>query len=420
MIKKQIISIENIDFLLFGALLVSFFLHYRINGFIAMLIIIFGVFKVVSKKQSFAKFSGLLFLPLLFILLVIGQFYTTDLKEGWTLVERNLSLILLPIACGSIVKMPIKKQNYLINIFIGFAVLIGLYCIGYATLYAFKTGSIYTHPTDTHFIYNSFMHHRLTAPVGLHAVYYSVFIAFAGSVLVARIVQPQIKKSKKIRYGFILAFIILLLYLLKSANITLGFSLVSVFIILARFGKQILHSKKMLAYFIAGTVVLSVFVFKTVQTKLEVFSFTYQMSDEGLKPLAIRLSIWECTWEVIQENWLLGTGTGDSQHELMKKYKANNFTIGIKNDFNAHNMYLQYWMSNGIIALFLFLGGILFLLKKAVQNKNVVAVSFLVLFALFSLTESTMRTQKGMLFFVFFASLFYWYPQLWQTEQSEK
>ena len=78
-----------------------------------------------------------------------------------------------------------------------------------------------------------------------------------------------------------------------------------------------------------------------VQTKLENFSLTYQMSNLQLSPIGIRLSIWECTWEVIRENWLLGAGTGDAHHQLRLAYERNNFLIGLRDDFNSHNMFFN-------------------------------------------------------------------------------
>jgi len=50
------------------------------------------------------------------------------------------------------------------------------------------------------------------------------------------------------------------------------------------------------------------------------------------------------------------------------------------------------------------------LVRKSFKVKNLPFFFFLLLFILFSLTESTLRTQKGLFFFVFFASLFYYRP----------
>ncbi|NOQ71815.1 MAG: hypothetical protein GQ574_07435 [Crocinitomix sp.] len=419
-LKPRLISVANIDLLLFSAFLISFLLHYRINGFIAMLIIIFGVVKLVMKKLTFRGGLGLLFLPGLFLLLVMGQLYTSDLKEGWTLVERNLSLLLMPFAISSFPSISAKKQTFLIGVFVASAAVFGLICLGNAAMVASEVGSIYTVPNNTHFLYNIFMHHRLTDPFGIHAVYFSLYVALAGIVVLQTVIAAKTSQSKRILLGILFLFFCGLIYLLKSANITLGFAICILLVIAYRYGKSVFSSSKNIALISIGVLVLGFFTFKGIQSKVNDFQFTYEMSDPAMGPLGIRLSIWDCTWQVIQENWLLGTGTGDSHHELLKKYTENNFTIGLENDFNSHNMYLQYWMSNGLFAIGFFVCGLVILFKKAVQHNNAIFLSFIILFALFSLTESTMRTQKGMLFFVFFAALFYWAPQLLAKNISEE
>jgi O-antigen ligase len=419
-LKPRLISVANIDLLLFSAFIISFFMHYRLNGFIAMLIIIFGIIKLLMKKLTFRGGMGLLFLPGLFLLLVIGQLYTTDLKEGWTLVERNLSLFLMPFALSSFPQLSVKKQHFLTGLFVAATAIFGLICLGNAALIAAETGSIYTIPNNTHFLYNIFMHHQLTDPFGIHAVYFALSVALANTIVLQAILAPKKKLSKRLLLGLLFLFFCGLLYLLKSANITLGFAICCLMIVGERYGKSIFKSYATIALVAFGVLVLGLFTYKGISSKVNNFDLSYEMSDRAMGPVGIRLSIWDCTWQVIQENWLLGTGTGDSHHELLKKYKENNFVIGLENDFNSHNMYLQYWMSNGLLAIVFFLIGFFVLFKKAFQNKNVIFLSFLVLFALFSLTESTMRTQKGMLFFVFFAALFYWVPQFMTKRVNEE
>lgn len=409
-LKHKLVSVANIDLLLFSAFIVSFFLHYRVNGFIAMLLIIWGLIKLLMKKLPFKGGLGLLFLPGLFFILVIGQVYTTDLKEGWTLIERNLSLLLLPYSIASIIRFDSKRLYQLTYTIVASAVGFSLLCLIYAGIESYQAGSIYTIPNNTHFLYNRFMHHRLSDQIDVHAVYFALTVALANSIVFQKITSSKTNRKNKILLVVLFLYFCGLLYLLKSANITVGFAICIVIILGYQYGKSLFSSTKKIVLIVASLLLLGIITYKGVASKLENFQLTYDMSDETMGPLGIRLSIWDCTWQVIQENWLLGTGTGDSHHELMKKYHENNFIIGYENDFNSHNMYLQYWMSNGLAAMGLFILGFIVLLKKAVQNKNAIFLCFIVLFALFSLTESTMRTQKGMLFFVFFAALFYWAP----------
>lgn len=417
--KSKVLTLENIDFLLLAALLISFFLHYRINGFMVMLVLIFAVVKVLAKRNLFKGSAGLLFFPALFLTLLLGQLYTENVKEGWTLIERNISLLALPFAVKGVVDLTHFQRRVLMNLFIASAAFTGLVCLSIATVNSVQTGSIYVIPNNTHFLYNTFMHHRLTDPIGLHAVYFGLSVALANGVVLYNIISPGKKVQKRIGLGLLFVFFTVLLYLLKSANIAFGFSIVSLVIILDRYGRSIFSSRAKLSVGMLILLAFSFFTFKTIQTKLENFSFSHEMADEQMTPLGIRLSIWECTWQVIQENWLLGTGTGDSQDELVKKYYANNFVIGYRDDFNAHNMYLQYWMSNGLPMLLLFVGALVMLFQRAIKNRNSIFFGFVLLFTLFSFTESTMRTQKGLLFFVLFAALFYWCPKWMITKTDE-
>ena len=156
-----------------------------------------------------------------------------------------------------------------------------------------------------------------------------------------------------------------------------------------------------------------------IQSKMEFINFNYAMTDQHMGMLAIRLSIWENAMAVIQSHWLLGVGTGDADSALLNQYVKSGFTIGSKYDYNCHNMYLQYWLGNGILGLGLFVTYFVMLFKKAIKHKNFVFLGFLIVFALFSFTESTMRVQKGMVFFMVFSSLFYWSPLLWTKKLSE-
>ena len=64
----------EIEFVLFATFMVSFFLPTRVNGFIAMLLMIYAVIKWFAKKLNFKGFGGLIFIPGIFICLLIGQF----------------------------------------------------------------------------------------------------------------------------------------------------------------------------------------------------------------------------------------------------------------------------------------------------------------------------------------------------------
>jgi len=112
------------------------------------------------------------------------------------------------------------------------------------------------------------------------------------------------------------------------------------------------------------------------------------------------------------KDWIKGTGTGDAEDELRKAYKESNFNIGLASNYNSHNMFLQYWMSNGVIMIGLYIILLLQSFCFSLKYKQYLLLIFLVLFTSFSLTESTLQTQRGIVFFLFLISAFYWDKQL--------
>ena len=355
----------------------------------------------------------ILMMPALFIVLILGQLYTDNLQNGWTLVERSLSVVLIPFALSRTQQFSEVQVRRLMDTFIVSAFLAALYCLGAQAYLAFKTGSIYVNEQSTHFLYNMFMHHRLSEPLGLHAIYFSAFIAFAGIYVFNTLFSPSIRQLKKKVNMMLFLFFVVMIFLLKSAIISFGFSLAIVVIIL--FKIKSISTKRIKIGMLAVICCVCVYAFFAVRTKLEFVNLNYEMDDLHMGMLAIRLSIWENALAIIESNWFLGVGTGDADGMLLNQYKTSGFTIGWQNDYNCHNMYLQYWLGNGMLALGLFIGYLILLLKKALKFKNYVFMGFLIIFALFSFTESTMRVQKGMVFFMVMSSLFYWSPNLWNT-----
>ena len=414
-------NLKNIELWAFCFLMLSFFLPIKINSVSIILLGVIASYKLVTKQHLFRGYSGLWLYLMLFIILIVGLLYTTDLKEGVNIVERHLSLLIAPIITISIIQFSVKQQQLLLDVFIGMATLVGLYCIGVAILHYINTGTVYTLTQKDHFVYNHFMHQRLTAPVQLHAIYYTFFISVANVSILNQLLSKNLIFSlkKKILYASIFLFFCLLIFLLKSSLFAFVFPVGCLILLFVRFRKKILSSTKLKLIVVGVGLISGVFMYQGVKTKIETFSTTYNLSDDHLSPLTMRLAMWECSWEVVKSNWLLGVGTGDGKEVTLAKYQQMGFNIGFQDKFNTHNMYLQYWLSNGIGVFLLFLTILIFLFIKAIKSKNLIFFLFILFFSFFCLTESTMLRQKGIVFFVFLSTMFYWCPSMWNL-QNEK
>jgi len=134
---------------------------------------------------------------------------------------------------------------------------------------------------------------------------------------------------------------------------------------------------------------------------------------------AIRIQKWLNTLELVAEQPLIGTGTGDMQDELQKVYKRNKFDIAYDNHFNPHNQYLQTWASFGLIGLFFLLGILAVSFKYALTSENILYVFLVLIIAFSMITESMLERHKGVVFFSFFLLLFGAYYLNERIEQAD-
>ncbi|MGB0886694.1 MAG: O-antigen ligase family protein [Vicingaceae bacterium] len=414
--------IQKIEFLGYALLMLSFFLPIKINSVSIIILALITGYKLVKKHQQFKGYAGLWSFPLLFVVLLFGMLYTADLKEGWAIIERHLGLLVAPVIVISITQFTLKQKQLLLDVFIAMAVLVGLYCLGAATLHYINTGTVYTPTQKDHFVYNHFMHQRLTAPVHLHAIYYTFYLAVANVAILNQLISQNsfISKTRKFIFSIVFLFFCVLIFLLKSSLFAFIFPVGCLLLVFLKFRKKITSSLKLKLLIVGVVLISAVYMYQGVKTKIETFSISYDLSDNHLKPLATRLAMWECSLEVIKNNWAFGVGTGDGRNETLEKYEQMEFNIGLDGKFNSHNMYLQYWLSNGILTLLLFLGILVFLFVKAIKSKNMVFFSFILFFSFFCITESAMLRQKGIVFFVFMSAMFYWCPTLWNFQIKEK
>ena len=115
--------------------------------------------------------------------------------------------------------------------------------------------------------------------------------------------------------------------------------------------------------------------------------------------------IWEQSIILIKNNFLLGTGVGDANDELYKRYNSNGLEGAYAKKLNAHNQFLQTFIGIGFfgfILLFIISIGQIFI---AYNKKNIIMFVFFIIISLNFFVESMLQTSAGVLFFVFFYCL---------------
>jgi O-antigen ligase len=111
--------------------------------------------------------------------------------------------------------------------------------------------------------------------------------------------------------------------------------------------------------------------------------------------------------EIIQNHFWLGVGTGDVQKEFNKVYESRYKNIPEHWRRRAHNQFISFWISFGLIGLLIILIAFFIPVIKRINASGYLGYVFVIIAVLSMLNEDTLETQAGATFIAFFYSLFF-------------
>jgi O-antigen ligase len=355
-----------------------------------------------QKLHKLKSGSLLLFVGFIFTYIAALSF-SQDIQKGIFELEKKISLLLLPLILGtSENKLTQDNTRKIYWSFVAGCLATSLYFLSNAAIQYLKTGNE-----------NAFFYFDLTSPFLNHAIYYSVYLSFAVLFIINELFREKTKKIYSLYLIILSLFFLTMLVLLSSRTV-----IFSSFVVIAiLFFSNILKRRKLTKeiVFIGLLITFGILAssrldfVKTRFSSLTNSNLTSNPDGENANGLTVRVATWKCSVQLIKENWLLGLGTGNVQDQINECNKNRNHWIGYF-DYNAHNQFLQTWLTTGIPGLF-FLSMLiikLFALALRQRNKFLLSTSFII-FMVF-LTESFLERQEGIVFFALFSSIFLFYP----------
>lgn len=378
---------------------ITLFFPNGVNSMAIIILFLHWIFFVpkIEKSNNFRSNKKYLFLLLSFYLINgISLFYSDDINSGLFDLQVKLSLLVFPIVllCQNSLNLnESKKILYLFSVGVASSSLIAI------VLSLIKLGRISANQELAHLI-------------GLHASYYSLFVALSIFIIIEIILE---KKAKPIHF-LILTLLLFTISLLASRSIIIGlFVLAIIWFSLIRFNKNNLVFSGLIIIVVA----LFCMSYKPIKDRFyeAIDSKDFVELDAPLKEhrtigktyggRAIRIAVWQCSFDLIKDNWLFGVGTGDAQNELQESYKEHTFEFAyLYNRYNAHNLFIQTIISSGILGLISIVSIFIFLIFISVKTKCIISFAFGMLFLFISLVESSLNVQSGVVFFALFSSLF--------------
>ncbi|MEO5602397.1 MAG: O-antigen ligase family protein [Cyclobacteriaceae bacterium] len=402
-LNSFVISYNKIRLIILVLLVASLPFYLKISNVLIGLAATLSLFNIITQKRWHALRVNKLSLLIIgyFFLEVLGLFYTEqqNLKIGIFTLDKHQSFILLPIIFLDFNVSPSARKSILLS-FVVSCFIASLICIG---VNLHESITLY----DQVFHEWLFSHDRVSEPIGMHAVYFALYLSFCILILLDMLKEKYetLSRMQIFFVALLLVYFLVVIVALGARTVMVGLML-TILINLILYGRQ-MRSKNM--YILAALVpfVFAVFVIlnPVVKTRfMDMLKDNYDSSNYG--SYFARTHIWIPGIEAIRENVLFGVGTGDHQSELNKKFLEHKYTEGVRLEFNMHNQYLQTALNLGLIGLSLLLSIFYIQVKEGLNRQDFLYLSFLLLFMLACITEAMLVVNKGTLFFIVFSYIF--------------
>jgi O-antigen ligase len=354
------------------------------------------------KHRFLLLWPGWLVLSL-FGLTMAGTLYADHPGQALEECEKQLALLLFPLISFF---TGLDWKRYQLRLLKAF----GLTCF-FTTLYlygaAFHSIRLQHLPPSSLFS-PLFLNHAFSAPIELHATYFSMYIGLSLIVFAWLIIHSG---RTWVRLAYIVVFAILFAAVIQLASRAVFIAvMIMINLLIPLFFLRKRASRRFLFASILFTVLGLLLVLGNetlnyryiVQLKQDLYGVPG--GKDGPEPRAAR---WDCAWELIRASPWVGHGSGTERRLLKEKYYDHHLYDSYANALNAHDQYLSLLLKSGIpgLLLYLLLLGAGFL--QAYQAKDIFLGGFLVIIVLVSFSENILDVNKGLFFFSFFFSFFF-------------
>lgn len=367
---------------------------------------------------------------ILWIALAISLLYTQNLSAGLDELRSHSKMIGVPLFIALNIDLVRKRYDGYIFIFIR-AVAIAS---GITLLFFVLPDSLIQTITESTRYFKEYIPHEKKYAFGAYSPFidrlqfsYLIAIAFFLECWSTYHLSPP-KRFPYLPLNFHIVILLLTLLILGARGAQLGFILgvgiwgIGIYL---KYGHPIIaeRNSSILSYLvlIVGlgflTILLPYIAFKTIPTIQERYNQltweigtyqdgTIQNYDYTHFTSIRRLVSWQHSWEVIQEQPILGVGIGDYALEMEQKYAADKLGFPV----NTQSQFLYYWVSAGLLAVFAFLGIWGAWLWQGIRQqqywKRVLFISLFAFYLLVLVLDAPLNFQVGaMTFWLVYALL---------------
>jgi O-antigen ligase len=396
-------AIPKIYFGILVLLIASLTFSYKINSL--SIIALFGVWLAdagfATKLRKLIKEPFFVANVLLFGLYLLGIALSEDKATARFFVEKNLSLIVIPLVMLSMKRITKEQFFVLGKVFVAGTCILMLLALILATRYWFQIHN-----------YNVFFYHKLAGQVGISAIIASLLCIVSIAILF------ELPGYGRLKWVCII-FLSLCLILLSSKLFLLMLGLMILLNVLKHIKPK---TRIILCLAILIVTALIAFTANPISKRFKDMGkfHTEYLTAKKYNPgmyfdgLSMRLIYIKFGFEIFREdgNYILGVGTGDAENLLKDKIRAYDMYQGdgVKNklgylEYGFHNQLLQKLLQLGLLGFFIFLNIVIYCFRIALKHRNRFLLNMMLIFTLTFFTDTLLEHQVGLVMFLSFTCL---------------
>lgn len=336
-----------------------------------------------------------------FFLIAFALVYTSYKQKGIVDLTRCLLILLVPVSF-SLSNLDLNK--YRAKLLSVFAIICTITII-YLYAHAFVVINFYKLPWSAIFS-QAFVSHNFSAPIGIHATFFSLQLSVAFFYLVKCLLSGQGRYKQLCLIGSL----ILLAGIIQLASKAILFTVITGLIFVVPFFLMDRQSARLryvgIASVITACVLVGILSSATFRTRF-ITDLKTDLSAAKVNPVFdSRMARWEAAMQVVGQSPLAGHGAGSELGMLGDKFYSLKLYDAYLNHLNAHNQYISFLLVSGIIGMLVYLATLWIGFNTAVLNIDMMFFIFMLLLTIVSLSESILNAEKGIYFYSIFFSFF--------------
>jgi O-antigen ligase len=244
----------------------------------------------------------------------------------------------------------------------------------------------------------------------MHPTYFTIYLNIATLLVIDLFSSKEQPRWMAVLQVMIFVFFMVCIMLLSSRTAIIT-SYITILLLIGLKIKDGFNAKK---HVLAGVIALALIIvsdflvfshsnrFEQVEILFNGDNDFYKFDKKEYNSATIRIPLWINAAQVIENNKLLGVGTGDIKEELDSVYKKNKFAYAEASHFSPHNQVFHTGIILGFVGIALLLAMLLIPLYYSIRYKSYLLLCFIVIFLFNMMTESILERQAGLILFSFF------------------